>query len=554
VPQLVLGPLLRYVSETEATVWVEADGPCEVAMLDHRAKTFQVEGHHYALVRIENLSPGSENEYDVRLDGERVWPPDEHDFPPSIIRTLDPAAPVRISFGSCRVAYPHRPPYSLPKDEHPEGREVDALYALARRMRREPPDSWPHLLLLLGDQVYADEASPKVRRFIASRRDPSKPPGYEVADFEEYVRLYYETWGDTDTSVRWLLSTVSTAMVWDDHDVHDDWNTSDVWLEQMRRKPWWEKRITAGVMSYWIYQHIGNLEPHHLDDDEMFDRVTGCDGDAGPMLREWSQKAAHEVEGARWSYKRDLCGARLVMMDSRGGRVLDPEKRAMVDPDEWRFIETCATGGGYDHLLLGTSLPWLMAPAMHWLEAWNEAVCGGAWGPLAARAGEKIRQGLDLEHWAAFQRSFRHLEELVRSVGSGERGEPPATIVTLSGDVHHAYLMEAGFRREANVKSGVYQVVCSPFRNPLDRHERATIRLTSTRGAEAIARALGRSAGVRDPDMRWRFSGERRPWFDNQVGTLELHGRRARVRVEKTVPDDWLDPSLETVIDRWLAD
>ena len=142
----------------------------------------------------------------------------------------------------------------------------------------------------------------------------------------------------------------------------------------------------------------------------------------------------------------------------------------------------------------------------------------------------------------------------MRSVGSGERGRPPATIVTLSGDVHHAYLMEAGFPREANVKSGVYQVVCSPFRNPLDRHERATIRLTSTRGAEAVARALGRSAGVRDPGMRWRLSGERRPWFDNQVGTLELHGRRARVRVEKTVPDDWVDPSLETVIDRWLAD
>ncbi len=551
---LVLGPLLRYVSESEATVWVETDGPCEVVVLDHRAKTFQVDGHHYALVRIENLSPGSENEYDVRLDGERVWPPDEHDFPPSIIRTLDPDKPVRIAFGSCRVAYPHRPPYSLPKDEHPEGREVDALYALARRMRREPRDSWPHLLLLLGDQVYADEASPKVRRFIASRRDPSKPPGYEVADFEEYVRLYYETWGDTDTSVRWLLSTVSTAMIWDDHDVHDDWNTSDVWLAEMRRKPWWEKRITAGVMSYWVYQHIGNLEPHHLDDDEMFDRVVNCDGDAGPMLREWSHTVAHEVEGARWSYKRDLCGARLVMMDSRGGRVLDPEKRAMVDPDEWRFIETCATEGGYNHLLLGTSLPWLMAPAMHWLEAWNEAVCGGAWGPLAARVGEKIRQGLDLEHWAAFQRSFRHLEELVRSVGSGERGDPPATIVALSGDVHHAYLMEAGFRREANVKSGVYQVVCSPFRNPLDRHERATIRLSSTRGAEVVARALGRSAGVRDPDMRWRLAGGRRPWFDNQVGTLELHGRRARVRVEKTVPDDWLDPSLETVIDRWLAD
>jgi PhoD-like phosphatase len=554
VARLVLGPLLRYVSETEATVWVETDSPCEVVVLDHSARTFEVDGHHYALVRIEGLPSASAIEYEVALDGERAWPPADHDFPPSLIRTLDPGGMVRISFGSCRVAYPQRQPYTLPKDDHPEGRETDALYALARRMRRGAPDTYPHVLLMLGDQVYADEASPKVREFIASRRDPDVPPGYEVADFEEYVRLYYETWGDTDPSVRWLLSTVSTAMVWDDHDVHDDWNTSDVWLAEMRRKPWWEKRISSAVASYWLYQHIGNLEPRHLDEDEMFDRVIRHDGDVGPMLREWSHKVAHEVEGARWSYVRDLCGARLVMMDSRGGRVLDPERRAMVDSDEWRFINECASEGGYNHLLLGTSLPWLMAPAMHWLEAWNEAVCGGAWGARAARVGERIRQGLDLEHWAAFQRSFVDLENLVKSVGSGERGEPPATIVALSGDVHHAYLMEVGFPPDAEVKSAVYQAVCSPFRNPLDRHERATIRLGTTRPMEVLARAVGRAAGVRDPDIRWRLAGAQKPWFDNQVGTLELEGRRARLLVEKTVPDDHVDPQLQTVIDVWLAD
>src|SRR5205085_2435066 len=114
-----------------------------VVVLDHSARTFEVDGHHYALVRIEGLPVASAVEYGVKLDGERVWPPPDHDFPPSLIRTLDPDGPVRISFGSCRVAYPHRPPYSLPKDENPEGREVDALYALARRMRREPPDTWP---------------------------------------------------------------------------------------------------------------------------------------------------------------------------------------------------------------------------------------------------------------------------------------------------------------------------------------------------------------------------------------------------------------------------
>jgi len=52
---LVLGPLLRYVGTTQATVWVETDAPCEVAVLGARRETFCVEGHHYALVHVEDL-------------------------------------------------------------------------------------------------------------------------------------------------------------------------------------------------------------------------------------------------------------------------------------------------------------------------------------------------------------------------------------------------------------------------------------------------------------------------------------------------------------------
>ena len=52
------------------------------------------------------------------------------------------------------------------------------------------------MLLLLGDQVYADEVSPETLAFIRKRRDVRKPPGEEVADFEEYTRLYRESWED----------------------------------------------------------------------------------------------------------------------------------------------------------------------------------------------------------------------------------------------------------------------------------------------------------------------------------------------------------------------
>ena len=39
-PELKVGPLLRYVAETEATIWVETDRACQVTILDHQAQTF----------------------------------------------------------------------------------------------------------------------------------------------------------------------------------------------------------------------------------------------------------------------------------------------------------------------------------------------------------------------------------------------------------------------------------------------------------------------------------------------------------------------------------
>ena len=87
---LVLGPILRHVGERDATVWVETDEACQVEVLDHTEPTFCVDGHHYALVCIEGLEPGSRFEYEVSLDGERRWPVADSKFPPSEIRTLDP--------------------------------------------------------------------------------------------------------------------------------------------------------------------------------------------------------------------------------------------------------------------------------------------------------------------------------------------------------------------------------------------------------------------------------------------------------------------------------
>src|SRR3954454_20211769 len=185
MPALVIGPLLRYVGENCAVIWVETDGPCEVTVLGCTEPTFHVEGHHYALVRIEGIEPGTLHEYTVELDGGQVWPPANSEFPPSRFRTYPKDAPLKIAFGSCRVAPPTEPPDTLSKDEDERGRGIDALRTLALRMRDEDPEQWPDLFLFLGDQVYADEIPPNTEKFVRARRDTSEEPGTIAQGFEE---------------------------------------------------------------------------------------------------------------------------------------------------------------------------------------------------------------------------------------------------------------------------------------------------------------------------------------------------------------------------------
>jgi hypothetical protein len=546
--ELVVGPLLRHVGETDAVIWVEVDGPCEVEVLGARERTFQVSGHHYALVSVADLEPGTWHEYEVRLDGERVWPEPDSGFPPSAFRTYPKDGPLHLVFGSCRLAAPHQPPFSLRKDEHPLGREVDALRTLALRMKDEPRERWPDVLLMLGDQVYADEVPPATAAFVERRRDRDAPLGDRVVDFEEYTHLYRESW--TEPAIRWLLSTVSTAMIFDDHDVHDDWNISQSWLDEMRSEEWWNEHIVAALASYWVYQHLGNMAPSAHRDDELLRRVKAAE-DGEQVLREFARRADRGTAGTRWSYCRDMGRTRLVVIDSRAGRVLEEGRRSMLDDEEWAWVEEHATGG-FDHLLIATSLPWLLGLGMHYVEAWSEAVAGGAWGPRLARLGERARRAADLEHWAAFQDSFARLGRLQQSIAAGERGEPPASIVTLSGDVHHAYLFEVRFPAEAGVRSAVWQAVCSPYRNPLDSRERRMIRLGMSRPFAAATRLLARSAGVRAPGLEWRLT-DGGPWFDNQVASLLIDGRDIRLRLDKAVPVDSSDARLERVLDRPLA-
>ena len=228
---LVLGPLLRYVGTTTATVWVETDAA------DGR-RGARTPGEHLSGVRASlrtradrgtrarDRSIRTRCVYRVEPFGRRETAGRAPRFGRAKANdrpgwSSDPAGSVR--------------PRSLPiRSRHPTIRWAWVLTRCGRirvscsRSRSSGPTG----SCLIGDQVYVDEVPPETAAFIRGRRDVAEPPGEEIADFEEYTRLFRESWSDPD--IRWLLATVPSTMIFDDHEVSDDWNISQAWVEEMR--------------------------------------------------------------------------------------------------------------------------------------------------------------------------------------------------------------------------------------------------------------------------------------------------------------------------------
>jgi hypothetical protein len=536
---------------------------------------------------VDGLAPGTTSEYRVDVNGRQAWPPDDYAYPAPVIRTRRDGddRPVRIAFGSCREAGP----------AHVDGLEPDALDAYAVRLATDPDVPRPDLLMLLGDQVYADVTSKSTRAWLRRHRGGRRPAGAppkQVVTFAEYARLYRESWSDPD--VRWLLSTVPTVLIFDDHEIIDDWNTSASWRREIRELEWWPERIAAGLGSYWVFQHAGNINPADLPDDPTYRSIMAMSGaDAADVLRQFAvaadaasdaaatdepaphvdaagaaagalaeamasignaatgswERPSHlssrptavvEPSGAyRWSYQFDIGRTKVVVLDSRCGRVLAPGRRAMVSPIEWAWFANAVTDpyDDYDHLVIGASLPWLMPFGIHDLEAASERWAESRNGALAAW-GEWLRRALDLEHWPAFGASFDDLAATLAEIGRGGAGRarPQVSISVLSGDVHHSYVARAAYG--SDVVTPVHQLTCSPVHNRVPSAIKPLMRSAWHRRGKRIGRVLARRAGAMRPLVSWRkLAG---PYFGNAISTLHLDRSSARVTIERTDADQRL--------------
>lgn len=545
------GPLIRYADTSTAVIWCELDRDAEVELelspyhagtfgspVTVRRRTVQVHDGHYVWLPCTFLLPDTWYRYKIRaLSGgtrTHLWPDAllAGTSVPSAFRTLplDTVRPARIAFGSCRAGMP-------PGDPNGAREGQDALRVYAETMLAQASAdkvTWPRLFLFGGDQIYAD--GPFSVGLAAAFRESAGVDPKAPVTFPQYAAIYREAWTATPL-VRWALSCVPSFMIFDDHDMIDDWNISDEWV-RAARTPRWQQKLSHGLLAYWVYQGAGNLPPRTWLADPRLRPLTpafaSSPTDATPELTLLFDRLVSRSTRAEWSFTADVGSTRFVIGDTRMSRKLTGA-RLLMDDQAWTSFAALARDRRSTRTILVLPGPVLTPHPLHDLLSRAAesiegnpptvlgAIAGGLLGGLlAGPAGvvagifagavgsesliDRFLPGLiefaDAELWPAFPASFNRMLTLLEDLVDGRGTNPKRLVALVGGDVHHSYLIRGDLLRTRRPAS-VLNFISSPIRRTVAENTANLLKmLDGSRWYIDLARALERPGFVDEQTRR----------------------------------------------------
>lgn len=489
--QLCVGPLVRAISTTSVVIWAEFAQPGAVilsATLDTspehppllvKAQTIAIGGHHYAAPMLQGLEPARWYHYSIEFSefavsdaSQATRMPDPDLVSPMLqcFRTLDQAETIaeshlRVFYGSCR------------RLNQPEKDTFDALGSWLIEHSEQREQVWPHVLLLIGDQIYADNPPDALINM-----HPHMKKG--ATTFEDFAAQYTYTWTNTE-QVRQALACVPTYMICDDHEITNGWNCTPTWRAHMLQSGQ-EQLLVDGLVAYWVYQAWGNLDrreaAHPLLRIMQDAEQTG--EDVLEALRICIKQAVYGDIDLHWHYIIPttppifITSTRINRSSTIPGntdkryaptQIMGAEQ--MVELRGWLQEQQAGVS------LLVSSVPVLLPPFIGRAEylagvrLWTHAIDPLRWlGRQLARLQLKVADRAGFEHWPVYATSWH---ELVKSVA-----QQTGDIVILSGDVHFSYAMEGrpDIAQQAHTQlSRLYQLVSTPIQNSLQKNERRLI-------------------------------------------------------------------------------
>ena len=513
---LRVGPLVRAINATSVVIWAELPYSCTVLLsaqplviddsiqaqpISLRTHTITVGGRFYIAPQLQGLQPATwytywlsiatqpeHDEQRERLDETSTFcfrtMEDESDIASSI------AKPLRLVYGSCRK-------FVAP--------QIDALSSFGRWLREHEEQKetvWPHLMLLIGDQIYADQPSEDVKQQYPQLREGAKT-------FADFALLYEYVWTQ-DNDVRQVLACIPTYMIFDDHEITNNWNISPQWCATMLQRGQ-EQVLVDGLIAYWVYQGWGNLAER---DDSQY-----------PLLRvmqEAEQSGEDILETLRTHIRREVCGERigrwhyeirtvppLFVLNARSERtsVFSEQQDDIYGPtrimSKAQMQEVAAWLEKHDTRpsLLVSSVPVLLPPLigiMEYLMGVRLWWPGIRWlGREIAKVQQRLALRTSFEHWPIFSETWRELVQILT--------KRTHDVIVFSGDVHFSYAMQARRSFSKKTKARLVQLVSTPLQNTLGSQSKQLVtgqaRITRTNYGGLDTHMLQ----LRTPDGRKRI-------------------------------------------------
>ncbi|MFO1153877.1 MAG: alkaline phosphatase D family protein [Rhodospirillales bacterium] len=255
-----------------------------------------------------------------------------------------------------------------------------------------------HLLLLGGDQIYADQIWDVVEELRGfddlprqQRAVQTPSPGLHDAVLRFYARTYCQRFAQSEVAA--ALASIPSVMMWDDHETFDGWGS---YSDEEQGSPVFRTVFAAARACFALFQ---------LQSDPASPSWPALPGAGGfdALLR-----------------IRDIG---LLVLDLRSER----SQRQVISPETWNIIFDAIDGSrGLRHLLVMSSIP-LVHPDMSFLE---EA--------LGYVPGMQENEDDLHDQWSSYLHRLERLRLAHRLLDFAAAAGTRVTI--LSGDVHVAAL------------------------------------------------------------------------------------------------------------------
>jgi len=254
----------------------------------------------------------------------------------------------------------------------------------------------------------------------------------------------------TRRDIRRLLANIPVYMIFDDHEITDDWNLNPAWEAKMYGNPFGKRMVSNALAAYWAFQGWGN-DPDRFDDAFMDTieahlnqhQVVSTEGDA------YETQMLDRQLVDRWSYTLPTQPFTVVMdtrMQREAGSHGDAGACVLMNAQARAWLEqVLQSQRNNDALLLISASPVFGFARM---EKFQQIALELGLSPAA----------LDLESW---REGFELLESSMMRATGGMH-----SVTILSGDVHYSFSSYGIFNNaDRSVQLKVAQLTSSPVSN-----------------------------------------------------------------------------------------